>query len=134
VLDNSLAELADEPHFKWLNGSRTSYKEEPYVNRDVLNGNNNRLGENGQKRTNRTGAPMEQGQSFRDQQKTSVIKRAIQADASLSASARDVQIVTLNAQTTLRGRVSRSGDKQRLGEIAASAGRPENVSNLVEVR
>ena len=134
VLDNSLAELADEPHFKWLNGSRTSYKEEPYVNRDVLNGNNNRIGETGQKRTNRTGAPMEQGQNFRDEQKTSAIKQAIMADSSLSASARDVQVVTLNAQTTLRGHVGRAADKQRIGQIAANAGRPENVSNLVEVR
>ena len=134
VLDNSLAELADEPHFKWLNASRTSYKEEPYVNRDVAEGDNNRLGETGQPRTNRTGAPMEQGQNYRDKEKTSRIQRAIQADPSLSASARNVQVVTLNAQTTLRGHVSRAADKQRIGEIAASAGRPENVSNLVEVR
>lgn len=134
VLDNSLAELADEPHFKWLNGSRTSYKEEPYVNRDVLEGNNNRIGETGQKRTNRTGASMEQGQNFRDQEKTSHIKQAIAADSSLSASARNVEVVTLNAQTTLRGRVSRAADKQRIGEIAANAGRPENVSNLIIVK
>jgi sporulation protein YlmC with PRC-barrel domain len=134
VLDNSLAELADEPHFKWLNASRTSYKEESYVNRDVAEGNDNRLGETGQQRTNRTGAPMEQGQSYRDKQKTRSIQRAIQADSSLSASARNVQVVTLNAQTTLRGHVSRAADRQRIGEIAANAGRPENVSNLVEVR
>lgn len=134
VLDNSLAELADEPHFKWLNGSRTAYKEEPYVNRDVVEGNNNRIGENGQKRTNRTGASMEQGQNFRDEEKTSRIKKAIQADPGLSASARNVEVVTLNAQTTLRGHVSSASDKRRIGEIAANAGRPENVSNLVVVK
>jgi len=134
VLDNSLAELADEPNFKWLNRSRTLYNEEQYVNRDVVNNNDNRLGENGLSRTNRTGAPMEQGQKFRDEQKTIRIKQEIRADSSLSASARNVEVVTLNAQTTLRGHVSRASDKQRMGEIAARAGRPENVSNLVIVR
>lgn len=70
----------------------------------------------------------------RDRQKTDRITQAIQAHSSLSSRARHIKVVTLNSQTTLDGRVSRAEDKSRIGEIAAAAGRPENVSNLLEVR
>jgi osmotically-inducible protein OsmY len=42
--------------------------------------------------------------------------------------------VTLNAQTTLRGHVNTIEGKRRIGEIAMKAGRPENVSNQLQVR
>ena len=77
---------------------------------------------------------MAQGQNFRDEQKTSRILQAIQADPALSANAKNVEVVTLNAQTTLRGHVNTAEGKRKIGEIAAKAGRPENVSNLLEVR
>jgi hypothetical protein len=40
----------------------------------------------------------------------------------------------MNAQTTLRGHVNSIEGKYKIGEIAKKAGRPENVSNLLEVR
>ncbi len=114
--DTTNVDLSDEPHFKWLNAQRTSYREEKYVNRDE------------------TSQAMEQGKNYRDRQKTSRIRSAIQQDSSLSSSARQIEVVTLNTQTTLRGRVGSQEEKQRLGEIAIKAGRLENVSNQIEVR
>jgi sporulation protein YlmC with PRC-barrel domain len=116
VLDNTLSELADEPHFRWLNGSRTLYQEEAYVNRDE------------------TRSKMDQGVNYRDREKTSRIQTAIQNERGLSPGSRNIQVVTMNGQTTLTGHVNSAKTKERLGAIAAAAGRPENVSNLLQVR
>lgn len=116
ILDDTPAELADEPHFRWLNASGTQYQEETFVNRDSGPGSR------------------EQGLNYRDRQKTSLIHQAIQRERGLRSDSRNVRVTTLNAQTTLSGQVSSISVKQRMGAIAASAGRPENVSNLLTVR
>jgi osmotically-inducible protein OsmY len=82
----------------------------------------------------RNATAMDQGANFRDEQKTLRIQQAIQADPSLSANAKNIEVVTMNAQTTLRGHVNSIEGKYKIGEIAKKAGRPENVSNLLEVR
>ena len=114
--DTNNSNLADEPRFKWTNSQRTSYREEQYVNRDE------------------TRQSMEQGANFRDRQKTSRIQSAIRKNSFLSSSARQVRVVTLNAQTTLVGQVGSEEEKRRIGQIAIEAGRLENVSNLIQVR
>jgi sporulation protein YlmC with PRC-barrel domain len=134
ILDSSMAELAGEPHFRWVNGSKTGYQEEAYVNREVEADDGLHSRQSAQKGIVKRAIPMEEGDSFRDEEKTARIKRAIQADASLSSNAKNVEVVTLNAQTTLRGHVNTIEGKQRIGAIAMKAGRSENVSNLIEVR
>jgi len=116
ILDDTKTEVADEPHFRWTNRSHTEYQEETFVNRDSGPGSR------------------EQGQNYRDREKTSRIRQVIQNERGLSADARNIQVTTLNAQTTLSGSVSSNSAKQRIGAIAASAGRAENVSNLLTVR
>ena len=71
-----------------------------------------------------------QGANFRDVQKTGKINQGVQS----TSNANNVQVTTLNAQTTLRGRVNSVAEKDKIGEIARQAGRPENVSNQIEVR
>lgn len=134
VLDTTMAELAGEPRFRWLNGSRTSYQEEAYVNREVQADKGLHSEQNEDAGKVRNAIPMDEGATFRDRQKTARINQAIQADPYLSANAKNVEVVTLNAQTTLRGHVNTVEGKTRIGEIAKKAGRPENVSNLLEVR
>ena len=119
ILDQSLDAVEGKPRFQWLNGERTAFKQETYVNREV--------------EADR-GAQLAQGENFRDTQKTNRIKQAIQADPSLSASAKAVDVATLHARTTLRGTVTTAQEKQRIGQIAAKVGRGENISNLIEVR
>jgi sporulation protein YlmC with PRC-barrel domain len=134
VLDNTLAEMSGEPRLKWTSGSNTAFQQEQYVNREVQADKGLHSKQSVQDGIVRYAIPMEQGKSFRDVQKTSRILQAIQADPSLSAHAKNVEVVTLNAQTTLRGHVNTPEGKRRIGEIAAKAGRPENVSNLIEIR
>jgi len=134
ILDNSDVELAGQPHFKWRHGNHTAFQEETYVNRKVEADDGLHSRQNANEGIVRGSTTMEQGQNFRDEQKTRRILQAIQADPTLSANAKNVEVVTLNAQTTLRGHVNTADGKRRIGEIAAKAGRPENVSNELEVR
>jgi sporulation protein YlmC with PRC-barrel domain len=134
VLDNSAVELAGQPHFKWLHGDHSAFQEETYVNRKVDADNGLHSQQNANEGIVRGATPMAQGQNFRDEQKTARILQAIQADPRLSANAKNVEVATLNGQTTLRGHVNTAEGKRRIGQIAEKAGRPENVSNELEVR
>lgn len=134
VLDDSPVEIAGEPHFKWLNGNRTSFQQETYVNREVKADHGLHSRQNAQEGMVGEANSMKKGQNFRDQQKTARINRAIQADPSLSVNAKNVEVATLNGQTTLRGHVNSAEGKQKIGQIAIDSGLDENVSNLLEVR
>jgi sporulation protein YlmC with PRC-barrel domain len=123
ILDATQVQLGGEPRFQWTDSSHTSYREEQYVNR---------AGSADGKTMRASG--MEQGDDFRDRQKTALISERIQSASGLSSSGRAVQVATLNAQTTLRGQVSSEAEKTQIGQIAMQAGRLENVSNLIEVR
>jgi osmotically-inducible protein OsmY len=134
VLEENLETLKGQPHLRWVGESRQSFREESYVNREVEADRGMHSKQNAQAGMVSKSTSMPQGANFRDVQKTSLIKQRIQADPRLSANAKNVEVVTLNAQTTLRGHVNSNEDKRKIGEIAMKAGRPENVSNLLEVR
>jgi sporulation protein YlmC with PRC-barrel domain len=123
ILDDTQVQLDGEPRFRWSDSSQTAYREEQYVNRaGSVDGKTMRA------------AGMEQGDDFRDRQKTALIRERLQSASGLSSSGRAVQVATLNAQTTLRGQVSTEAEKAQIGQIAKQAGRAENVSNLITVR
>jgi len=134
VLDDSLVELAGEPHFKWLDENHQNFQQETYVNRDADADNGFHSRQNKQEGIVGEVAVMKQGESFRDRKKTARILQAIQSDPELSANARNVEVVTYNGQTTLRGHVNSDSGSRRIESIAAKAGRAENVSNLLKVR
>jgi osmotically-inducible protein OsmY len=100
VLDDTQAQLAGEPGFLWTGSSHTAYQEQK---------NKNRAGTEDGKTMTASG--MEQGDDYRDTQKTSRIRSGIHSAFGLSSSGRAVQVATLNAQTTLRGQVSTEAEK-----------------------
>lgn len=134
ILDSTAVEFAGVPEFKWSGKDQDSFQQEAYVNREVQADGGRHSRQSAQQGRVRNATAMEEGESFRDDQKTQRILQAIQADPSLSAHAKGVEVVTLNAQTTLRGQVNSIEGKYKIGEIAKKFGRPENVSNLIEVR
>ena len=134
ILDDNMAELAGEPHFKWTNDKKKSFKQEAYVNREVEADNGHHSKQNAKEGIVSKSTSIEKGQNYRDEEKTRTILALIQAEPNLSATAKDIEVVTLNGQTTLRGHVDRTAEKKKIGEIAMKAGQPENVSNLLEVR
>ena len=58
----------------------------------------------------------------------------MQSDTNLSQNAQNVEVGTLNGRITLRGHVNTAEGKRIIGFIAGQTGRPENVSNLLEIR
>ena len=124
ILYENLAQLKGEPHLQWVGENREYFQADQGLHSK----------QNAQEGIVNRAAAMQQGANFRDVKKTKLIKQGILADASLSSDAKGVEVVTLNAQTTLRGHVNTEASRRRIGVIAANAGRPENVSNQIEVR
>lgn len=119
IWDASYIDIADKPLFQWNGSDKKSFQQENFVNREEAAGS--------------PGKPLRQGSDARDRDKTARIRAAIQADPSLSGAAKNVEIATWHSLTTLRGNVPTSAIRQKIGEIAQNAGRPENVSNLIQV-
>lgn len=134
LLDISKQAFKDEPRLKWTYDNKGDFQQESFVNRAVAANGGVNTKQNVQAGTASTYTPLAQGTEFRDVDKTYRIHAAMRADARLSANAQNVEVGTLNGQTTLRGHVDTEEGRRIIGEIAAGAGRPENVSNLLEVR
>lgn len=132
LMDRSFAELKNEPIFKWAGSKQTAYQQE-YASHDAPSSRGLQSRQNATSGMTTNAVAMGQGQRVRDAQKTSRIELAIKNNARLSPHARNVKVVTLNSQTTLRGHVSTAEGKRKIGEIAAQAGKAENVSNLLVV-
>ena len=134
-LDVSKLAFKNEPRFKWtFYSSSGEFKQETYSNTKVAANDGVNTRQNAQEGTVNTYTPLAQGASFKDVDKTHRIYAAMRADAGLSQNAQNVEVGTLNGRTTLRGHVNTEEGKRAIGEIAATAGQPENVSNLLEVR
>jgi len=119
ILNESYVGAEDSPRFKWLDANRTAFRQETYQNRAIEKG---------------AVQSLRQGKDYRDRDKTARILATIQADPSLSKGLRNLEVATYHAQTTLRGYADSVAIKQKAGDVAAKAGRPENVSNLIEVK
>ncbi len=134
ILDVSAQAFKDEPRFKWSGANKGDFNQEKYANTAVADNEGVNTKQNVQEGKASTYTPLAQGTSFRDVDKTHRIYADMRADPSLSEHAQNVEVGTLNGQTTLRGHVNTEAGKQTIGRIAARAGRPENVSNLLEVK
>lgn len=69
-----------------------------------------------------------------DRALTQQIRKAIHHDRSLSASAKNIKILTQNGKVTLRGPVRSDAEKGNLEAKAATAAGPGNVTNQLEVK
>ena len=151
-IDLSKQAFKNEPRFKWTFGSGSpfhwAYRDTPafygnrndffrletYSNTKVATNDSVNTRQNVQEGTANTYIPLVQGTSFSDVDITRKIYSAMQADTSLSQNAKNVEVGTRNGRITLRGHVNSEAGKRVIGKIAATAGSPENVSNLLEVR
>ena len=134
LLDVSKQAFKDEPRFKSTFARKGEFQQESFVNRTVAANDGVNTKQNVRDDIASTYTPLAQGTTFRDVDKTYRIYAAMREDASLSKTAQNVEVGTLNDRTTLRGNVNTAEEKRIIGEIAASVGLPENVSNLLEVR
>jgi sporulation protein YlmC with PRC-barrel domain len=141
-LDASKEMLSKAPHFKanqWPDLGQPSYADsvyrayrvDPYFTTNVTAEPDNTV-RNVRDRNNNTLTPLDQGNSKADVATTAQIRKEIIA-GKMSMNARNVKIITLNGQVTLRGPVNSAEEKRLIGEIADRIARSENVDNQLEV-
>lgn len=115
LIDDSKREFADEPRFVF---TEAAFGQDDSFQRESLKGP-------------RTSVALEQGNSYRDVDRTVRINQDIRRS---KVNGRNVEIGTINDRVTLRGWVYTAEDKQRIGEIAVAASTiPENVDNQILV-
>ena len=76
----------------------------------------------------------DQSNSPEDVQTTATIRRAIVQDHSLSATAKNVKIITADGVVTLRGPVQNEAEKTKIAELAQSAAGNAKIDNQLEVK
>ena len=64
---------------------------------------------------------------------SAAIRKAVVADSSLSATAKNVKIITSNEVVTLRGPVKTADEKSKIEQLAQSAASNAKIDNQLEV-
>src|ERR1043166_7406057 len=80
-------------------------------------------------RTGDTLTPVDQSETEGDRRLTQDIRKAIVADDSLSITAKNVKIITINGVVTLRGPVNTEEERQSILEKAKGIAGVQNVVN-----
>ncbi|HLC13005.1 MAG TPA: BON domain-containing protein [Chthoniobacterales bacterium] len=85
-------------------------------------------------RSGETQTSGDQSNSKDDVNTTAAIRRAVVKDDSLSATAKNVKIITANGLVTLRGPVKNDAEKAKIAELAQSAAGNAKINNQLEVK
>jgi hyperosmotically inducible periplasmic protein len=75
----------------------------------------------------------QQGNSKADVERTAAIRKAVTAQKNLSTYGKNVKIVTLNNQVTLRGPVRDQSERDLIGRLATDVAGSANVKNELEI-
>jgi hyperosmotically inducible periplasmic protein len=85
-------------------------------------------------RSGETKTSGDQSNSPEDVKITATIRRAVVEDHSLSATAKNVKIITADGTVTLRGPVQNEAEKAKIAELAQSAAGNAKIDNQLEVK
>lgn len=88
---------------------------------------------NARDRNRSTLTPMDQGSSEADRKLTQQIRQAVVADKSLSFTAKNVKIITINGKVTLRGTVKNDDERSKVAAAAKRVAGDAQVENYLEV-
>jgi hyperosmotically inducible protein len=80
-----------------------------------------------------TKTPLDQGQNSADVERTAEIRRRVLDLDGVSINARNVKIISVNGQVTLRGPVDNEAEKDAIYKVAAEVAGEENIVNELEV-
>lgn len=138
-LDTTKESLRDAPRFKsgewpdfaardYTAGVYRAYQQDSYLDRDADN-----AARNTRDRAGRTLTAVDQGNSASDVALTRDIRRGVVALDGLSVNGKNVKIVTVNGQVTLRGPVGTAEEKVQIADIATRVAGAANVNNQLEV-
>ena len=85
-------------------------------------------------RSGETRTSGDQSNSSEDVKITAAIRSAVVKDDSLSATAKNVKIITADGTVTLRGPVKNEAEKTKIAELAQSAAGNAKIDNQLEVK
>ena len=91
-------------------------------------------GRNVRDRGGETLTPMDQSEKEADRTLTQRIRKAVVEDDSLSATAKNIKIITVDGVVTLRGPVNNPQEKEKIEAKAEQIAGAKNVNNLLEVK
>jgi osmotically-inducible protein OsmY len=89
---------------------------------------------NDRDRSGETLTPGDQSNSPQDVKITTDIRQAIVNDTSLSMTAKNIKVITVNAEVTLRGPVNTAEEKTKIGQLAQAATNNAKINNQLEVK
>ena len=89
---------------------------------------------NARDQSGKTLTPMDQGPSEGDRKITQQIRQAVVKDGSLSFTAKNVKIITINGKVTLRGPVKTDAERSAIEAAAKSVAGAGQVDNQLEVK
>ena len=85
-------------------------------------------------RTGRTLTPVDQSSEPKDLAITRRIREALMADDTLGTDAKNVKVITINGQVTLRGPVANADEHAKVVAIAAGIALPTEVHDELEMK
>ena len=143
-LDVSKEALSKAPHFKsneWPDIGQPSYasaiyrayRVEPYFTTNAVTALDN-TAQNSRDGLDKTLTTLDQGNSTADRDRTAQIRKEIVAGKGMSVNARNVKIITIDGNVTLRGAVNSEEEKRLIGEIADRIAQPDNVRNQLQAK
>jgi hyperosmotically inducible periplasmic protein len=89
---------------------------------------------NARDKSGKTLTPMDQGPSDGDRKITQQIRQAVVKDGSLSFTAKNVKIITINGKVTLRGPVKTDAERASIEAAAKNIAGVAQVDNQLEVK
>ena len=89
---------------------------------------------NARDKSGKTLTPMDQGPSEGDRKITQQIRQAVVKDGSLSFTAKNVKIITINGKVTLRGPVKTDAERSTIEAAAKNVAGASQVDNQLEVK
>jgi hyperosmotically inducible protein len=91
-------------------------------------------GKNKRDRSGETQTSGDQSNNPQDIKISAAIRKAVVSDKSLSATAKNIKIITANEVVTLRGPVNTADEKTKIEQLAQSAAGNAKVDNQLEVK
>ena len=85
-------------------------------------------------RSGETQTSGDQSNSSSDLKVTQAIRQALMKDGELSATAKNIKIITANGQVTLRGPVKTAQEKSKIDQLARSAASGAKIENQLDVK
>ena len=100
---------------------------------DDKNMNPDNTGKNERDRSGETQTSGDQSNSAADLKTTQAIRQALMKDSELSATAKNIKVITANGHVTLRGPVKTAQEKAKIDQLAKSAAGGAQIEDQLEV-